>query len=73
MLSYNDLADESVKSVLNTLAGYEPNHKSPLFSINGAKDVTAKIYLCFPCCPESQTPRQPQRARHMATKTHEGT
>ena len=35
------MTDESFKPVLITLAGYEPNHNSPPFSINNAKDVTA--------------------------------
>ena len=37
------MADESVKSVLNTFAGYETSHESPPFSINDAKDVTANV------------------------------
>ena len=43
ILSYKDKTDESVKSVLNTFSGYEPNNKSPTFSINNAKDVTASL------------------------------
>ena len=43
ILSYKDMADESVKPVLNTLAGYEPYHESPPFSINDAKYVTANL------------------------------
>ena len=41
ILRYKDMTDESVKPVLNTFAGYEPNHESLLFSISDAKDVTA--------------------------------
>ena len=43
ILSYKDITDESVKLVLNTFAGYVPNHESPPFSINDAKDVTANL------------------------------
>ena len=43
ILSYKDMTDESVKPLLNTFAGYEPDHESPLFSINNAKDVTASL------------------------------
>ena len=43
ILNYKDMADESVKHVLNTFVGYEPNHESPPFSIDDAKDVTANI------------------------------
>ena len=43
ILSYKDMTDESVKSVLNMLAAYEPNHESRPFSINDAKDVTANL------------------------------
>ena len=43
ILSYRDMSDESVKPVLNAIVGYEPNHESPLFSINNAKDVTASL------------------------------
>ena len=43
MLSYKDMTDESAKLLLNTLTGYEPNHESPPFSINDAKDVTASF------------------------------
>ena len=37
------MTDESVKPVLNTLAGYEPNHESLPFSINDAKEVIASL------------------------------
>ena len=37
------MADESVKPVLNTLAGYEPNHENPPFSTNDAKGVKANL------------------------------
>ena len=43
ILSYKNMTDESVKLMLNTFAGYEPNHESPLFSINDARDVTANL------------------------------
>ena len=43
ILSYNDLTDESVKTVLKTFAGYEPSHGNSPFSISDAKDVTAKL------------------------------
>ena len=43
ILSYKDMTDESVKPVLRTFDGYEPNHESPPFSINDAKDVTANL------------------------------
>ena len=43
ILNYKDMTDESVIPVLNTLAGYEPNHKNPPFSINDAKNVTANL------------------------------
>ena len=43
ILSYNDLTDESVRPVLDTFAGYEPNHESPRLSGNNARD--AIIYL----------------------------
>ena len=42
-MSYNDLTDEYVKSVLKTFAGYEPNNESRPFSIKDAKDVTANL------------------------------
>ena len=42
-LSYKDMTDESVKPILNTFAGYEPNHESPPFSINNTKDVTTYL------------------------------
>ena len=41
ILSYYDLADESVKSVFNTFVRYEPSHENSSFSISDAKDVTA--------------------------------
>ena len=40
ILSYKEMSDESVKPVLSTVAGYEPNHESPLFPMNDPKDVT---------------------------------
>ena len=43
MLNYNNLTDESVKSVLKTFAGYELNHKSTIFSVNKANDVTTNL------------------------------
>ena len=43
ILSYKDIADEGVKPVLNTLAGYEPDQVSSPFSIKDAKDVTANL------------------------------
>ena len=43
ILNYKDMTDESFKHVLNTLAGYEPNHEIPPFCINDAKDVTANL------------------------------
>ena len=43
ILGYKDVTDESVKPVLNTYAGNEPNRETPSFSINDAKDV--KSYL----------------------------
>ena len=43
ILSYKNMTDESVKPVLNTFAGYEPNHEIPTFSINDTKDVTANL------------------------------
>ena len=42
-LNYNDLTDESVRSVLSTIAGYETNQENPPFSINDAKDLTASL------------------------------
>ena len=42
-LRKKDMTDKSIKSVLNTFAGYEPNHESPPFSVNDAKDVTANL------------------------------
>ena len=47
ILSYNDLNDESFKSVIDTLARYKRNHEGPLFSINNAKDVTANLINVF--------------------------
>ena len=41
--SYNALAYESVKHVVNILAEYEPSHDSTLFSINNAKEVTENL------------------------------
>ena len=38
-----DMTGGRVKLVLNTIAGYEPNHESPPFSINRAKNVTANL------------------------------
>ena len=43
ILSYEDLTNGSIKLVLNTSVGYEPNHESSSFSIRGAKDVTASL------------------------------
>ena len=43
ILSYKDMNDESVKPVLNTFAGYEPNHENTPFSINDSKYVTASL------------------------------
>ena len=43
ILSYKNMTDESVKHVLNTFAGYEPNHDVPPFSINDAKDLIANL------------------------------
>ena len=43
ILSYKGMTDESVNPVLNTFAGYEPNHENPPFSIKDVKDVTAKL------------------------------
>ena len=40
ILSYNDLTDESVKSVLNTLARYEPNHENPPYLMNDTNYIT---------------------------------
>ena len=37
------MTDESVKPVLNTFAGYEPNHESSLFSFKDANDVTTNL------------------------------
>ena len=38
LLRYNDLTDERVKPMLNTLLGYESNHESPTLSIKNEKD-----------------------------------
>ena len=46
ILSYNDLTNENVKTMLNAFARYEPNHENSLFSINYVKDVT--VNLMFP-------------------------
>ena len=35
--------DESVKPVLNTLAGYEVNHENPPLSINDVRDTTGNF------------------------------
>ena len=43
ILSYKEMNDENVKPMLNTIVGYEPNHESPLFSINDAEDVTVNL------------------------------
>ena len=43
ILSYDDLADGSIKLVLDTLVAYEPNHESPPLSIIDAKDFTASL------------------------------
>ena len=43
ILCYKDMRDESVKPVLNTFTGYKPNHESPPFSINNARDVTVNL------------------------------
>ena len=37
------MTDECVEPVLNTFAGYEPNHESPPFSIKDAREVTANL------------------------------
>ena len=43
ILSYNEMTNESVKSVLKTFARYEPNHESAPFSISDAKGVTTRL------------------------------
>ena len=43
ILSYKNLNDESIKPVLNTFAGWEPNNESPLLSISAAKYITANL------------------------------
>ena len=43
ILRYVDDTDECIKPVLNTFAGYDPNHGNPPFSIDDAKDVTANL------------------------------
>ena len=43
ILSYNNLADESDKLVLNTFARYNLSHESPPFSIDDLKDVTINL------------------------------
>ena len=43
IFSDKDMTYESVKFVLNILAGYEPNRESLLLSINDSKDVTASL------------------------------
>ena len=43
ILSYKDMTQEIVQTVLNTLAGYELNHESPWFSIYDAKYFTANL------------------------------
>ena len=47
ILSYNDLADESVNPVLSKFAGYEPNHEIPPFSIKDARDATANLNYIY--------------------------
>ena len=43
ILSYKDLADESVKPLLISFARYEPNHETLTFSINDVIDFTAYL------------------------------
>ena len=43
ILIYDEMTDESVKRVLNTLTECEHCHESPPFSIRDGKDVTASL------------------------------
>ena len=47
VLSYNELAYEKLKPVLNTLAGYDTKHEISPLSIIDAKDVTGNLINAF--------------------------
>ena len=73
ILSYNNQADESVKPVLNTLAGYESNHESSPFSTNDVKDVTNNFINVFTAMQNLKyhdCPYKPVIWLRMFMKTH---
>ena len=73
ILSYKDTTDEIANPVLNTLARYEPYHKSPQFPINDGKDVTTNLISVTAAPSRFKIPRESQQTSDMVTKIHEGT
>ena len=67
------MIDEIFKSVLTSLARYEPNHESPLLSINDGRNVTANLISVTAAIQDPKYLKNPKKPVLWFRKSIEGT